>query len=94
MSSRNSSFSYRDKQTDLRTIARELGVKYVLEGSVRRSGDTVRITAQLIDATTGGHVWAERYDDTGSMVDVFALQDRVTEKIIAALELKFTGGYQ
>jgi TolB-like protein len=67
----------------VRQVAEELGVRYVLEGSVRRAGDQVRINAQLIDATTGGHLWAERYD--GSLADVFALQDSVTQKIVSAL---------
>ena len=69
-------------------MARELGVKYVLEGSVRRAGDQVRINAQLIDAATGGHLWAERYD--GTLDDVFALQDRITRKIVEALALHLT----
>ena len=80
---RNSSFAYKGKNTDVRQVARELGVKYVLEGSVRRAGDKVRINAQLVDATTGGHDWAERYD--GDVSDVFALQDKVTGQVIAAL---------
>jgi len=85
---RNSTFAYKGKQVDVRTIARELGVKYMLEGSVRRAGDTVRINIQLIDATTGGHVWAERYD--GSLADVFALQDSVTTKIVVALAVELS----
>ncbi len=85
---RNSSFSYKGKSVDVRQIAAELGVRYVLEGSVRRAGDQVRINAQLIDATTGGHVWADRYD--GSMEDVFGLQDRVTNKIVATLAVRLT----
>ena len=67
-------------------MAEELGVRYVLEGSVRRVGDQVRINAQLVDATTGGHVWAERYD--GSLADIFALQDRVTAEIVGALAVE------
>ena len=86
---RNSSFSYKGRQVKVRQVAEELGVRYVLEGSVRRAGDQVRINAQLIDATTGGHVWAERYD--GVMTDVFALQDEVTSKIISALAVRLTG---
>ena len=66
---RNSSFSYKGQQVKVRQVAEELGVRYVLEGSVRRAGDEVRINAQLIDATTGGHLWADRYD--GTMDDVF-----------------------
>jgi adenylate cyclase len=89
---RNSSFSYKGKQTEVRTIARELGVKYILEGSVRRAGDQVRINAQLIDATTGGHLWAERYD--GSATDVFAVQDRITEAIVQSLKVTLTGAEQ
>jgi TolB-like protein len=81
---RNSSFQYRDKATDVRRIARELGVQYVVEGSVRKAGNQLRITAQLIDATTGNHVWAERYD--GSLDDVFAVQDEVVHTIVASLE--------
>lgn len=89
---RNSSFSYKGQQVKIRKVAEELGVRYVLEGSVRRAGDEVRINAQLIDATTGGHLWAERYD--GKMEDVFKLQDRVTEQIVAALAISLTGKEQ
>lgn len=85
---RNSSFAYKGKSHDVRNVARELGVKYVLEGSVRRVEDQVRINAQLIDATTGGHLWADRYD--GSMADIFALQDKVTKKIVNALSVNLT----
>ena len=85
---RNSSFAYKGKQTDLRTIARELGVKYVLEGSVRRAGAGIRINAQLIDAMSGGHIWAERYD--GAFADVFTLQDKVIEQIVAGLAVTLT----
>lgn len=80
---RNSSFTYKGKAVDVKTVARDLGVRSVLEGSVRRAGDQVRINAQLVDVTTGGHLWAERYD--GTMTDVFALQDKVTQKIVGAL---------
>ena len=80
---RNSSFTYKGKATDVRQIGKELGVDYVLEGSVRRDADKVRIVAQLIDAKTGEHVWAERFDRTGA--DPWALQDEVTGKIIGAL---------
>ena len=86
---RNSSFSYKGQGVQVRQVAEELGVRYVLEGSVRRVGDQVRINAQLIDATTGGHIWAERYD--GTLDDVFALQDNVTREIIAALAVTLTG---
>jgi TolB-like protein/class 3 adenylate cyclase len=87
---RNSVFTYKSKPVQIRQVAEELGVRYVLEGSVRRAGDQVRINAQLIDATTGGHLWAERYD--GKMENVFALQDRITQKIVLALKLKLTAG--
>jgi TolB-like protein/class 3 adenylate cyclase len=85
---RHSSFAYKGKGVDVRDIAQDLGVRYVLEGSVRRAGDQVRINAQLIDATTGGHLWAERYD--GALTDVFALQDQVTRQIVAALSVTLT----
>jgi len=85
---RNSSFVYKGRSVKVREVAEELGVRYVLEGSVRRAGDQVRINAQLIDATTGGHLWAERYD--GSLADVFALQDRVTRQIVSALAVNLT----
>jgi adenylate cyclase len=81
---RNSSFAYKGTSPDVRRVGRELGVRYVLEGSVRRGGSRVRITAQLIDATTGGHVWAERVEDSDA--DLFALQDRITERVVGALE--------
>jgi TolB-like protein/Flp pilus assembly protein TadD len=83
---RNSSFSYRGKAVELNQVAHELGVRYVLEGSVRKRGDQVRITAQLIDALTGNHIWADRYD--GELRDVFALQDEITRKVVAAIEPK------
>ncbi len=85
---RNSAFTYKDKSPGARQISHELGVKYVLEGSVRRAGEQVRINAQLIDASTGGNVWAERYD--GSLAEVFELQDRVAEQIVAALAVTLT----
>jgi len=85
---RNSVFTYKGKPVKVQQVARELGVRYVLEGSVRRAGDQVRINAQLIDATTGHHLWAERYD--GHFGDVFALQDRITGEIVAALSVKLT----
>lgn len=80
---RNSSFTYKGKATDVRQVGKDLGVGYVLEGSVRKDADKVRIVAQLVDAKTGEHVWAERFDKTGT--DPWALQDEVTGKIIAAL---------
>ncbi|MCP3475265.1 winged helix-turn-helix domain-containing tetratricopeptide repeat protein [Bradyrhizobium sp. CCGUVB1N3] len=81
---RNSSFVYKGRAVHIGEIARELGVRYVVEGSVRRSGDRVRISAQLNDATTGSHLWAERYDR--SIADVFAVQDEITDAIVAAIE--------
>jgi TolB-like protein/cytochrome c-type biogenesis protein CcmH/NrfG len=81
---RNSSFVYKGRAVHLSEIARELGVRYVLEGSVRRSGDRVRISAQLNDVSTGGHLWAERYDR--ELADIFAVQDEITEAIVAAIE--------
>jgi adenylate cyclase len=83
---RNSTFAYKDKTIDVKRTARELGVPYVLEGSVRKGGKRVRITAQLIDATTGNHIWADRYD--GELTDAFELQDEVTRKIISIVEPK------
>jgi adenylate cyclase len=81
---RNSSFAYKGTSPDIRKVGRELGVRYVLEGSIRRAGGRVRIAAQLIDATTGGHVWTERFEDPDT--DLFALQDRITEQVVGALE--------
>ncbi|TDJ16186.1 MAG: adenylate/guanylate cyclase domain-containing protein [Gammaproteobacteria bacterium] len=80
---RNSSFTYKGKAVNIRQVARELGVRYVLEGSVRRVGDRVRVNAQLIDAATATHLWAERYDY--KLDDIFALQDKITQKIIGQL---------
>jgi adenylate cyclase len=80
---RNSSFAYKGKPVDIKRVSAELGVRYAVEGSVRKAGDRVRITAQLIDATTGAHVWAERYDR--ELTDIFALQDEITEAIAAAM---------
>jgi TolB-like protein/cytochrome c-type biogenesis protein CcmH/NrfG len=81
---RNSSFAYKGKTVDVKRAARELGVRYVLEGSVRKGGNRVRITAQLIDASTGNHIWADRYD--GDLTDIFALQDEITKKVVAVIE--------
>ncbi len=81
---RSSTFTYKDKPVDVKVVARELGVRYVLEGSVRKSRDQVRITAQLIDPTTASHVWAERYDR--HLDDVFDVQDEVAEAIVGAME--------
>jgi adenylate cyclase len=87
---RNSSFSYKGKPVKVKQVAEELGVRYVLEGSVRKSEDRVRITAQLIDALTGHHLWAERYDRY--LKDIFALQDEITMKVINALQVELTEG--
>jgi TolB-like protein/ankyrin repeat protein len=87
---RNSVFTYKGKAVKIRQVAEELGVRYVMEGSVRRVGDQVRINAQLIDATTGGHLWADRYD--GSMSDIFSLQDNITRQIVSALESNLVPG--
>jgi len=84
---RNSSFVYKGRAVDVKTVSRELGVRYVVEGSVRKAGDRVRITAQLIEATTGEHVWAERYDR--ELGDIFALQDEITERIVGSIGLTF-----
>jgi len=89
---RNSVFTYKGKSVKIEQVGRELGVRYVLEGSVRRANNKVRINAQLIDATTGGHLWAERYD--GIVNDVFALQDKVTQKIVTALAVELTPSEQ
>jgi TolB-like protein len=80
---RNSSFTYKDKVVDIKQVGRELGVRYVLEGSVRKAANRMRITGQLIDATTGAHIWADRFE--GTLEDVFDLQDRMTESIVGAI---------
>jgi len=84
--SRNSAFRYKGQQVDLPQVARDLGVSHVLEGSVRKAGNRVRITAQLIDGSANDHVWAERYDR--DLDDIFALQDEISEAIVGALKLK------
>jgi len=81
---RNSSFAYRGKSVDVRQVGRELNVRYVLEGSVRRSGHRVRFAGQLIDAASGAHIWADRFD--GEMHDIFEIQDRFTASVVAAIE--------
>jgi adenylate cyclase len=86
--SRNTAFTYRNKPTDTRQIGRELGVRYVLEGSVRRSGHKIRVNAQLIDADTDAHLWADQFD--GDMGDLFALQNEITSRIAIALNLELT----
>ncbi len=82
--SRNSSFVYKGRAVDVREIGRELGVRYVLEGSIRRSGNRLRVTAQLVDAATAGHLWAQNYD--GALEDVFDMQDRITESVVSIVE--------
>jgi adenylate cyclase len=89
---RNSTFTYKGKPVKVKQVSEELGVRYVLEGSVQKSGDRVRITFQLVDAITGHHLWAERYDR--ELGDVFALQDEITMKVLTALQVKLTGGEQ
>jgi len=81
---RNSSFTYKGRAVDVRQVAKELGVRFVLEGSVRKSGGRVRITGQLIDAATGAHLWADKYD--GGLEDVFDLQDKITASVVGAIE--------
>jgi adenylate cyclase len=87
---RNSTFAYKGQALDLRRVASELGVRYVLEGSVRSSGNRLRITAQLIDANDGSHIWAERFDRT--IDDIFDIQDEITKEIVTALRVKLTDG--
>jgi adenylate cyclase len=81
---RNSSFTYKGRTADVKQVGREFGVRYVIEGSVRKSGNRVRIAAQLIDTASGNHVWAERYDR--EIADIFAVQDEITERVVAAIE--------
>ena len=88
----DSTFTYKGKPVKVKQVAEELGVRYVMEGSVRRTEDRVRINAQLIDAISGHHLWAERYDR--DMKDIFALQDEITKKIVTALQIKLTDGEQ
>ncbi len=87
---RNSTFTYKGKPVKVQTVSKELGVRYVLEGSVQRSGSRVRIAAQLIDATTGYHLWSETYDR--DLDDIFALQDEITLSVVTALQIKLTQG--
>jgi adenylate cyclase len=89
---RNSAFIYRGRAVNVQEVSRALGVRYVLEGSVRKAGTRVRIAAQLIDGATGGHLWAERYDR--DLTDIFAVQDEVTREIVSALAVKLTKGEQ
>ena len=83
---RNTAFTFKGKSVDVPEVARQLGVSHVLEGSVRKAGGRVRITAQLIDGAAGDHVWAERYDR--DLTDIFALQDEISQAIVEALKLK------
>ena len=89
---RNSSFAYKGRSVNIRKVGKELGVRYILEGSLQKAGDRVRITVQLIDTTTGYHLWSENYDR--DLSDIFALQDEITLKIINAMQIKLTMGEQ
>ena len=89
---RNSSFVYKKTAVSVPDVAKALGVRYVLEGSVRKAGNRVRVTAQLIDSRSGGHVWASRFDR--DLTDIFAVQDELTREIVTALKLKLTVGEQ
>jgi len=89
---RHSSFTYKGKPVKVQQISRELGVRYVMEGSVQRAGDRIRITAQLIDATTGAHLWSESY--VRELKDIFAVQDDITKNIVSAMQVKLTEGEQ
>jgi len=85
---RNTAFTYKGKATNVQDIGKELGVRYVLEGSVQKADDQVRIVAQLVDTTTGGHLWSQRYDRP--LQDLFALQDEIVQKIVTTLKLQLT----
>ncbi len=87
---RNSSFTFKGRNVHVGEVGKSLGVRYVLEGSVRKSGNRVRVTAQLIDAPTGGHLWAERFDR--ELTDIFAVQDDVTTQIVSALAINLSAG--
>ena len=89
---RNSSFTFKGKTVRIQEVSKNLGVRYVLEGSVRKAGNRVRITSQLVDGVTGGHLWAERFDR--DLTDIFAVQDEVTQEIVSALALNLTEGEQ
>ena len=89
---RNSSFTYKGKPVKVQQVSQELGVRYILEGSVLKSGDKVRITAQLIDALTGGHIWSKRFDR--DFKDLFDLIDEITQEVVVALQVKLTDGEQ
>ena len=92
MIARNSSCTYKGRSVDVRTIGRDLGARSVLQGSIRRAGNRVRITAQLIDAATGAHLWADRHDR--DLTDIFEVQDEVVERIVGALAVTLTQGEQ
>ena len=87
---RNSTFTYKDKSVKVQQVSKELGVRYVLKGSVRKAGEKIRVTVQLIDALKGHHLWAERYDR--NLSDIFAVQDEITKKIITSMQIKLTEG--
>ena len=87
--SRATAFQYKGRSVDIRKLAKDLGVRYIVEGSVRRGGDQIRINAQLIDATTGGHLWADTFD--GPADEIFALQDRINGAIVASLKVRLSG---
>jgi adenylate cyclase len=87
---RESSFTYKGKTLKVQEIGRDLGVRYILEGSIQKFGERIRITAQLIDATNGHHLWAEKYDR--ELKDIFAMRDEITLKIANALQVKLTYG--
>lgn len=89
---RNSSFAYRGMRGGIQQVAAELGVRYLLDGSVRRAGGKVRINAQLVDSSTGQHVWSERFDQ--ELSDIFSIQDEVTRQIVSALEVSLSAGEQ
>ena len=81
---RNSSFVYKGKAVDVRQVGRELGVRYVLEGGVRKAGNRLRVTAQLVEAESGSHLWADKFD--GELKDIFELQDQITERVVGIVE--------
>ena len=87
---RNSSFTYKGRAVDVKQVGRDLGVRYVLEGSVRKSANRVRIAGQLIDASSGAHLWADRFD--GSLEDIFDLQDQVAASVVGAIAAKARAG--
>jgi TolB-like protein len=89
---RHSTFTYKNKPVKVQQVAEELGVRYVIEGSVKKAGDKIRITAQLIDTLKGHHLWADQYDR--NLDDIFAVQDEITKKIITAMQVKLTKGEQ